>query len=405
VARCLYQSGEFARAREVVQPLLAEPRPARQAIGLVAELAHLHGRYPEAERLYRRLADSASADPAARVDALRRALDALYLEGRFTAARDLELPAGVVLPRVDLMRAFDADPYRPAWRGSERTATLPFLATDPLPLVEVEFNGVPVNLLFDTGADLFILDDEVARGLGVRPLASAPGRFGGGLGATVGLGRVDSVRLGAVTLHGLPVNILPTKRFSAIYPNGWTVGGFIGTAALRQFVATVDYARGRLVLRPRTPESARAVRDSLAGRLAGEVPFVLASSHFLMAPGRLNQERGLTFFVDSGLASEAAVSVPVQTLDLLGIPEPKREVPAGSVGGGGGVWASGLVDLDTLGLGGLVQGPVKAEFGARPPQSYWERGFIVDGLISHQFLRRYRSWTLDFDAMTFLFER
>ena len=56
-------------------------------------------------------------------------------------------------------------------------------------------------------------------------------------------------------------------------------------------------------------------------------------------------------------------------------------------------------------MGELTQKDVKGEFGARPASSYWERGFIQDGLISHQFLRQYGSWTLDFDSMTYLFTR
>ena len=39
-------------------------------------------------------------------------------------------------------------------------------------------------------------------------------------------------------------------------------------------------------------------------------------------------------------------------------------------------------------------------------KGYWTMsGYIQDGLISHQFLRQYSSWTLDFDAMTYIFER
>ena len=36
---------------------------------------------------------------------------------------------------------------------------------------------------------------------------------------------------------------------------------------------------------------------------------------------------------------------------------------------------------------------------------YGHQGFIWDGLISHQFLRNYASWILDFDAMTYIFQR
>ncbi|MFQ6038494.1 MAG: hypothetical protein ACE5LV_07750, partial [Candidatus Aminicenantales bacterium] len=70
---------------------------------------------------------------------------------------------------------------------------------------------------------------------------------------------------------------------------------------------------------------------------------------------------------------------------------------------GGGKWASATFPINTVGLGPLVQRDVLGEYGSRPPESYWSLGFIQDGLISHRFLRRYASWTLDFDRMTYIF--
>jgi hypothetical protein len=51
------------------------------------------------------------------------------------------------------------------------------------------------------------------------------------------------------------------------------------------------------------------------------------------------------------------------------------------------------LDAPTQGLAGVLLGE----------DSYWSRGFIWDGLISHQFLKNFGSWTIDFDAMTFIF--
>lgn len=125
----------------------------------------------------------------------------------------------------------------------------------------------------------------------------------------------------------------------------------------------------------------------------------------MMARGRLNDKDGLTFFVDSGLASKACFSAPIQTLQYVGIPVPETSIQEGSVGGGGGHWESGSFPIKTIGLGPLTQSGVLGEYGSQTPQSYWSSGFIQDGLISHQFLRKYSSWTLDFDAMIFIFEK
>ncbi|MFQ5653064.1 MAG: aspartyl protease family protein, partial [bacterium] len=259
---------------------------------------------------------------------------------------------------------------------------------------------------FDTGADMFILDDEIAQAMGIEWVARAMGTFGGGKKSEVGFGKVDSVKLGEVTLNHVPITILPTKRFSSGFEEGrYTVGGFIGTAALRQFVSTIDYKNGNLILRERTEANIRKLRAEMANRVAAEVPFVLKATHLMMAKGSLNDKSGLTFFVDSGLASEACFAAPIQTLQYVGIQAPETKISEKGVGGGGGKWASGLFPIKTIGLGSLTQSNVKGEYGSRPPESYWAHGFIEDGLISHRFLRRYSSWTLDFSEMMYLFEK
>ena len=43
------------------------------------------------------------------------------------------------------------------------------------------------------------------------------------------------------------------------------------------------------------------------------------------------------------------------------------------------------------------------EYGSTAPESYWALGFIQDGRISHNFLRQYDSWTLDFTDMVYYF--
>lgn len=171
---------------------------------------------------------------------------------------------------------------------------------------------------------------------------------------------------------------------------------------MRQFLGTLDYQNGRLVLRERTEKNTRMLREDLQGRIAAEIPFALARTHLMMARGRLNGRDGLTFFVDSGLGSHACFVAPIQTLRYVGIPEPELTA-RGS--GGGGTFATGFFPIETIGLGSLRQSQVTGGSGPGRKQMYWAAGFIQDGLISHQFLRKYASWTLDFDNMTYIFER
>ncbi len=389
----LLESGAFEQARAEVAPLLDAAEPATEALALAARLAYFTGDYPEAERLYGLLLGRDPMNP--------RAVMGLVMTHYQTNAfaRATELPeavrAAIKLPTLDLMLAFGGEtPYRVAWAGTHETA-VPFLQTDPLPIVEVTVAGRTLNAIIDTGADCFILDSEIAKELGVEPVSSMMGTFAGGMQAEVGFARVDSLALGGVTLRGVPVSLLPTKPLSL---GELEIGGIVGTAVLRQFLSTLDYPNGRLVLRERAPGAGEAFLAAHDGRIADIVPFYLQGTHFILAHGSLNGHEGLLFHVDTGLAGEAAFGAPEQTLTAVGIPVPEVEVRDDVVGGGGGGFAVGEFDIAELGLGAVRRHDLVGSYGAQPPGSYWRLGFIVDGLISHNFLREH-AWTLDFDGM------
>jgi len=404
--KLLYQSGDFWQARSVFEPLVKDPEPSVDVLSIAAELEYLLANYDEAEQLYKRLITAKEGDAAGQVMVKVGLMLTYYQTNQYDKAKEIEFPPGVILPNWEQMKSFEQSPYQKEWHNEEKVSVVPFQMTDPLPVLTIEFNEVPVHVIFDTGADAFILDNEIAAEMGVEWVSKAMGDFGGGKKSEVGFGKVERVKIGDVTLKQVPVAILPTKRFSMGFENGkYTLGGFIGTVALKQFLATIDYKNDRLILRERTDESVVKLRRELEGRIAAEVPFVLKATHFMMARGSLNDKEGLTFFVDSGLASVACFSAPIQTLEYVGIPVPEKKVHEDSIGGGGGKWASGAFPIKSIGLGPLSQSNVIGEYGSRPPGSYWSLGFIQDGLISHRFLRQYSSWTMDFDAMKYIFEK
>ena len=405
LARLLFETGEFAKARKIAEQL-CQNEAQRPLVELAAKLAYLLGDYDRAATLYKRVIDAQGSDPRARIMAKIGLAFALYQRNDFEPARDIALPKGVKLPTITLMRSFDKRPYRIAWPNEERAVRLPWLRKNPLPLMRIKVADEVVDVVLDTGADTLILDPRVTKKLDVEIVASAMGAFGGGKKQMVEFARVSEINVGGVSLVDVPITILPCGRFSKLYgSDDVRVGGILGTGVLRQFLSTIDYARSQLILRERKPASTRALRESIKGRLAAEVPFALDLTHMMLARGALNGRSGLTFFVDSGLASKACFAAPPQTLEYVGIEIPEKKTSEASVGGGGGKFASGSFDIATIRLGKLEMRGAKGQFGALTPASYWARGYIQDGLISHGFLRRYSSWTIDFDAMTFLFEK
>ena len=403
LVRLLFQSGEFWRADTLARPFREAASPADSTLDLAAKLSYLLGRYDESIALYQRLDSMRTGKVQQQVMAKVGQFMAWNQLNRYDRIKALEFPSGVVLPQVKLTTAFEGNPYRIEWADEKRIAEVDWRTSDPLPQFSIEVNGVPLNVLYDTGGDILILDEEVAKALGVVSVASASGRFGGGMVGQFGFGKVERVTVGSVTIRDVPVMIMPAKRFT--FDRKYPLSGIFGTALTRKFLTTLDYRNQKLILRARTAENARAIRRAIGGDLAAEIPFVLDATHIMLARGELNGKSGMTWFIDSGLAMQAAFTGPVQTLGYTGIPVPETKIPEGTVGGGGGKWASGIFEIKSLSLGPLRQSDLKGEYGARPPESYWAQGFIVDGLLSHNFLRKYGSWTLDFDSMTYLFTK
>jgi len=398
-AQLLFESGSFEQARATVAPLVSSPEPSTDALRLAARLAFLMGDYGEAESLFLRLLERDPADARARSGLLF----CCYQTNRFSRYAELSPEGGeeVRHPHATLMAAFgEKRPYEIEWTGP-RAAELPFLSMDPLPIVEVEIDGRKVAALIDTGADLFILDTEVAEELGVEPVATMMGMFAGGKQAEIGFAETETLTLGSAKLRHVPISLLPTRALSL---GEIEIGGIIGTGILKQFLSTVDYPRERLTLREREWDASSGLPEALVRSLVAEVPFYLEATHVILTHGSLNGYEGLLWHVDSGLAGEPSLAAPEQTLRYVGIPVPEVAVHEGVVGGGGGGFAVGQFDIATLGLGPLEQPDLAGSFGGQPPGSYRRFGFIMDGLISHNFLRRY-AWTLDFDRMKMVFTR
>jgi hypothetical protein len=397
-----YQAGEFEKSLGLLRPLLETSKPSNEALFLAADVDYLFGRYDEAEKTLQKIVGLNPENLQVKVRAQTKLVFVYYQTNQYAKSADLfqGLEGKIKLPHWEMMRAFGEErPYQVVWPEGPEEAKAPFVVTDPLPMIAVEIQGRQIFALIDTGADTFVLDNEIAASLGIKPIASMMGTFAGGKQAEVGFSRADSLKIGEVTLKSVPISILPTTRFSKGFAGGkYPIGGIVGTGILKQFLSTLDYKSGRLILdRP----------DIVPGKLAAEMkwkevydtPFVLAMTHFMMVwPGLLDDKTGLLFLVDSGLASEAAFTAPIQTLKYAGIPIPETKIREGAVGGGGGGFATGQFPIKRLGIGSLVQENLKGEYGLNPPESYWRLGFINDGIISLRFLRRY-VWTIDFSKM------
>lgn len=394
---------------------LSTPRDLAQDVAQADEMFG-NGQFDEAFRLYARAAEK---DPSqygpviglARIHLLRNALDeaeealkkaialkpqeqepqalmgeALYRRDRYTQAAPFFEAAGRKA-RAEKMKAFEGKIPFQIESGPE-VAILPFLQTDPLPIVKVTVNGQEGKFLIDTGGwELHVLPD-FAEKCGLKPLGEKQtGTYAGGRQASVSNAVADRVNLGEFALRNVPV-VLPERS-----PSPFKIDGIIGTIVLYHFLFTLDYPGGRLILRRNTPEMSRTVAVESAASGATRVPFWLAGDHFTYAWGTANGAGPYLFFIDTGLAGGGF------TCFEHVVKEAKIELPKeGFQGMGGGGPITVYPFMVDLTLGQARRDGVQGLYGGMPPGTEKSYGFRTGGIISHGFFRPF-AVTFDFQAM------
>ncbi|VUS52305.1 retropepsin-like aspartic protease [Klebsiella spallanzanii] len=401
-------NGNLAEAEQHLTPLLtiaAWKDSSSYAIGLIH---YLRGQYTDAEKYFTNVEMS-----SAWYQKIRSGLLYVYYQtGQYAKAQtlmnsdtDLQHFSDSEQALLTLMKDFgDTKPYRPQWRGDK--SVLPFISMNNLPVVSISVNGQPMNVFIDTGADLLVLNSVTAEKMGIKPVASYTGIYAGGKTAETRYSRLTHLGLGTVTLHDVPIDLaeFPPEWVFTDENTGETieVDGILSTGVFHQFLTTMDYPGRQLVLEP------RGGAISSVSATATEIPFILDGSHFMIVKGAVNGKEGVSLFLDSGLDDpEASILLQQGALDYVGIKRDKQGAytPENSKGGlGGGGFEITRLSIDSVALGPLKQTSLTGLFGVLPEALYHtESGMILDGFLSHQFLRHYK-WTIDFDSMVMTFQ-
>lgn len=415
LAQKAFELGDLDQAELSLTPLLREHAYAAEAAHLLATIQYLHGEYEAAEKTFLNLLQQDPESPKGEIGLLY-----VYCQtNQYEKARALFRSEAKNAALTDADRALwtlmcsfgEEAPYTAVWKSEK--SVIPFTAMNFLPVVSVRVNERPVNVIIDTGGDIFLLNTKIAESLGIKPVATATGVYAGGKTAQTRLARLDSLDLGDVVLHSVPVE-------AADIP-GWTfedektgesipVDGILSTSIFRQFLATMDYQERKLVLRPRSLAARKVFYEECAqGGRTTETPFIMDAGHFMIARGAVNGKQDMTFFLDSGLDQpDAAILLQKEALDYAGVSLKGSktivvgEEEQGGLGGGG--FNVTPFTLDSVVLGGLRHTDVPGLYGVLPPELYHtQSGMILDGFISHQFLRHYK-WTIDFDRMVMTFQ-
>ncbi len=339
--------------------------PFNTQLNLRMAMAHYRAdHFPEASKFFKQAAGPIALGPFRQIDAL----------GKWLAA----FGAG--------------QPY--LIEGPDETR-IEFVMTDPLPVVQVSIDGgPPLHFLIDTGGSEVILDAQLAKNAGAQIAATMVGEFAGSKKAAMGLGSIESLRLGEFVVKNLPINTLDLTALAPIF-GGLEIEGIIGTRLLMHFLATIDYPGGALLLRRGTIPQ----REALTAQAAKRIPFWLIDTHVIVAWGTCNRLEPMLFWVDTGLAGAGFIPSPSLT-QQAGIAVDWSKAEDG-IGGGGKVKEVPIfLERLTLGTGpdGIVEENIPGIVQEQPAGLGDQFGFEISGLISHQFFRKY-ALTFDFESM------
>jgi hypothetical protein len=397
----LFKAGRFVEAKAQYTQIAADQPSNYHAVFSLGRIALLSNKLDDAEKWLTKATTLKpdETDPRVMLAEVYYQLDNFHqavaaLDGIDVSNNQLIISQYPGLNAALLQSFAGQTPYELC--GSGGKTIVKFLQTDPLPLVSVQINGGPdVTFFIDTGGSVVTLDTNFAKELGVPQLGTVKGTFSGGQTAEVGLGRIDSIKLGQWTVKNLPVGLLPLRQLDL--GGGHRIDGIIGTTLFYHFLATMDYPNGQLVLRRKNMRSQR--RFAEASSDGAVVPFWIAGDHFMVGHGQVENLPPSLLFVDSGLVG-AGAKLAESVIKAAGIVLEQDKAQTGA--GGGGTLTIVPYVVKRVSLGKVQEENVQGVFDGPFP---WEKsfGFFLAGMVGHEFLRPY-AVTFDFEDMEIFFK-
>jgi Aspartyl protease len=397
-ANRLFQVGKFAKAGKLYARIAAQNPKDYSATLQLGRIALLSNRLDYAQKWLEKAIALQPADADAKVmlaevfyrrDDFQKA--AASLDGVEVSSNKLIASQYPTLNVAKLESFKDQVPYEV--HGNGQTTRLKFLETDPLPVVSVRVNGGDeVTFFIDTGASEVALDTEFTKELGLPQFGKVQGTFSGGEHANVQQSRIESLTVGDWTIKNLPIVTLPMRQLSEGL-GVKRIDGCIGTNLLYHFLATLDYPHGELMLGQKTAKNLKRFEAASSGKSV-EVPFWIASDHFMVGWGRVETLPPALLFVDTGLAG-AGVKLAESVIKEAGIKLEEDKASEGA--GGGGKLKIVPYTVRQLSFGGIREKNVAGLYDGPFP---WENafGFYLAGMVGHDFFKPY-AVTFDFENM------
>lgn len=274
-------------------------------------------------------------------------------------------------------------PYR--FSADLEEIALPFLGTDPLPIVTVVIGGKEHAFVIDSGSGQLVLDSHFLRELDLPSHGIQEVRFASGQKAPISYTILPSIRLGETVIRDVPAEVMDIRRFAP------QISGFIGTTFLQRFHVLYDFAGQLLRLRPkRLPPFAQFDEMTTAS-------FMLFDGHLMLTPAKVNQHETIAY-VASGMAG-GAFTVPSSTIQQAALFSHENTLEGISAGG---TTSLKTVQAKQICLGQFCRYEMEGFAGFFPAELEWRYGFRIGVLVSHAFLMQ-NLWGIDFKKMKMYF--
>ncbi|MDH5180135.1 MAG: aspartyl protease family protein [Gammaproteobacteria bacterium] len=412
-----FAAGNLAEAEKLYQQYRLDNPVDGQILSKLALLSFWRNDLAQAERLFHEAGMTSSWYQKCRPFNVMQLFQQAMLcirQARWREAADLlrkaqgPIPVGPFRPlraRAAQAELFIATP--PYQINGPDRVDLPFVVSEPLPVVEISVNGSePAKFFLDTGAEELILDHAFARQITANIVDSAWEEYAGGKKGKTGYGKVDQVSLGAMLVQHVPVTTLDLQHISRPVFGEVDIKGVIGTRFLMHFMATINYPARQLTLR----KSEKVIMDDFYRHAEQNschvIPFWLVETHLIFARGAFNERPAGMMFIDTGLAGGGFMTSR-HKLEQDGVKLDWRAAKSG-YGGGGKINALELV-VDRVVLGEYAQRVIQEKVDCIVTEKELSifkgsLGFAVEGLISHRFLRDF-SLTFDFMRMQMVLQR
>lgn len=247
---------------------------------------------------------------------------------------------------------------------------LSFELVNNLPMVQATVDGRSGNFLFDTGAEMTLLNQRYFKG--------TPSAMATGAGATGKLENASTYRVRRFEWHGLSFQDadLTAVDLQHLSPNGPPLLGLIGADLLTHYAVTLDYSNRKIVLRAPAKQKLAPPQLKMPFVLQGHLPVISASIADKAYNLTIDSGAGVNMLPQEQLPGLGTQLTNPFSADLGGVSNQAKSVKGGTIKQMTLGKKVRLVDMVTI---FTAIGPLA---NSKPTP--------IDGILGYEFLRQYQ---------------